>query len=479
MNRTGTPRRVRLAGLGIAIAAMLFAPRDALAHGHLKRSRPAAGATLREVPRLLRLEFTERPELAVSSLRLLDAQGVAVALAPVRAAPDSDRVLLADITGALAAGRYTVLWQIAGADGHPVTGKFTFTIATDAAGLEGRADTAAADTARAGSTSTPRTPAPRVAAATLRAPGFDALSPWYVAVRWAQFTALLVLIGAMAFHYLVLGVVRRRETHRALIPHADRRAITLATWAAALLAASAIARLAAQLHAVRAAGTGAAAVGLDALVFGTAWGRAWMLEAGALLLLAAALPLARRARMAMAGWALAAAAAVVLASVPGQSGHAAVPGTTLAVAIDTLHVLGAGGWMGGLLLVLAAGLPAAGAVGPERRGAAMAALVNAFSPTALGFASLVAVSGALAAWRNLGGAGALVETGYGRVLLVKLAALAVAAAIGAWNWRRARPALDATGDDAPIRLAMRAELAAGLAVLLVTAILVAVPMPAG
>jgi putative copper export protein len=50
--------------------------------------------------------------------------------------------------------------------------------------------------------------------------------------------------------------------------------------------------------------------------------------------------------------------------------------------------------------------------------------------------------------------------------------------IGLDNWHRARPGLAASGDDAAIRRAMRAELAAGAAILLITAVLVAIPTPA-
>ena len=68
--RMGFRRRVGVCLALLAVSALL--PARVHAHGALKRSRPAAGDTLRVVPRELRLEFSEAPELAVSMLRLLD-----------------------------------------------------------------------------------------------------------------------------------------------------------------------------------------------------------------------------------------------------------------------------------------------------------------------------------------------------------------------------------------------------------------------
>ena len=138
---------------------------------------------------------------------------------------------------------------------------------------------------------------------------------------------------------------------------------------------------------------------------------------------------------------------------------------------DGLHVMGAAGWLGALLwLVLS--LPA---VFTRNRG--VATLVNAFSPVALSFAALVTITGVLSAWLRLGTIPALWSSSYGQVLLVKLALLAGVALVGLYNWRRMRPALE-TDAVAPrfVRSAM-AELAFGVAVIMVTAVLVATPTP--
>ena len=140
-----------------------------------------------------------------------------------------------------------------------------------------------------------------------------------------------------------------------------------------------------------------------------------------------------------------------------------------------MHVIGAGGWLGSLLMVLLAGIPVAVRLGEGQRGPAVASLVNAFSPTALVFAGLAGATGVFAAWLHLGGVSALWQTEYGRTLLVKLAILSVVAGTGAYNWLRVKPALGDERGAARMRRSATVELAVGVLVLLVTAVLVATP----
>ena len=149
----------------------------------------------------------------------------------------------------------------------------------------------------------------------------------------------------------------------------------------------------------------------------------------------------------------------------------------LAILADALHVLAAGGWIGGLLVLVAAGVPAAMRLEREERGPAVAALVNAFSPTALAFAGALTLTGLFAAWLHMGSIPALWASGYGRTLLVKLGVLSGVFATGAYNWLKVKPALgDELGATRLCRSA-RVEIAIGALVLLVTAVLVATAPP--
>lgn len=498
----------------LAVLFSLLVPVAAYAHGALRRAVPASDARLSAVPRELRLTFTERVELSVARVTLAGPGGVAVELAPLAAVADSTNVIVTAIRGALAAGAYTVTWQIAGRDGHPVRGRYSFTVLPGATGLAGAATSAdtvaprpapspAGAAGEAGATVTapgqPAPPASHHPASTFPAAGdFDAESPAYVAVRWLTYAALLVVLGAVAFRVGVLGFLRRAPGARTgaggvagwfavvgFIPDTEHRAAALGYWGALALVVAAVARLGAQSVAMHGAAEALDPSRVLAMLRHTVWGWGWLLQLAGAALAALGFAAARRrgaagaAGRAGGGWAAATAAALLLAFTPALSGHAAASPrfTPLAIVSDGLHVLGAGGWLGGLLVMLAAGVPAALALGPERRGAAVAALVHAFSPTALGFAAVVAVTGVFAGWLHVGRLAALWETGYGQVLLVKLAVLTLVAATGAYNWLRVRPAL---GDDtgaARIRRSATAELAVGALVLLATAALVATPTP--
>lgn len=454
-----------------ALCALLLLPTYAHAHGHLVRARPGPGDTIRVAPRTLRLQFSEAPELAMSSIRLVDVQGRDIRLLPLRIDADSARVLIADIPELLAPGRYTVRWQMAGRDGHPMHGQYDFVLAADTARAVGPAVPSPIATTPA--------PAPIVRdslpAQTHLAEGFDSESSTYVIVRWVHFIGLLVVIGGVAFYWLVLGRVHQADLTDSVMQESAVRARSVALMGAFLLAVATIARLFAQWAALRANADDPAAMSLHVMVLGSGWGHAWLLEVGALTVAIVGLSVARRSAGARSGWAIAALGAIGLACAAALSGHAAVPQTTLPLATDVVHVLAAGCWMGALLVLLVAGLPPARAATAPAR--AMAALVNAFSSTALASAAVVVLSGVVAAWHNVGSVSALGGSSYGRVLLIKLAVLAVAALIGLYNWRRARPALAASGDDAAIRRAMRAELTAAAVILLVTAVLVAIPTP--
>lgn len=118
--------------LGRAVGLLVLTPALALAHGKLLRSTPTANGRVPAAPREVTLTFNEPVELAVSRVQLLGADGRAITLAkPVLA--EAGRTVRAGIPTTLAAGTYTVSWRVAGRDGHPVAGKFRFTVGAGAA----------------------------------------------------------------------------------------------------------------------------------------------------------------------------------------------------------------------------------------------------------------------------------------------------------------------------------------------------------
>jgi putative copper export protein/methionine-rich copper-binding protein CopC len=472
-------RRSAIAALLLSILSGVFPP-DAEAHKRLLGTDPAPESTVRTVPTEMRLTFSEPVDLRYARVELVGADGVSVSLGELRVAPDSANVLIAPIEGRLGAGEHTVRWVATSRDGHPVRGEFGFTIADDAAGLH---PVAPLGGERAAAVPAPGQDPPP--AAHHPVPGalggeFAVDSPGYVLVRWVSYLALLGVIGAACFALLVLGILQRqrRPDDHELIETARRRAASVGLGFVGLLLLVAVARLYAQSLAMHGAEHVLDADRVATMVTRTVWGWGWMIQAAAVVVAAAGFAAAWRG--AVAGWVLAALAAAALALTPALSGHAAaVPDALGAVAIvaHSAHVLGVGGWLGSLLVLLVAGIPAAMALGPARRGAAVASLVRAFSPTALLFASLVVLTGIAATAIHVGSVAALVGSRYGALLLIKVGIFGLVIGTGAYNYLRVQPVL---GDDVGAERLERSvafELGVGAAVLLLTALLVATPPP--
>ena len=476
---------VVLRALVVMLTLVALMPAIAIAHGALKRSSPASGAHLSEAPRELRLTFTEAPELAFTRIRLLGPDSADVALGPLSI--DSALTAVASVRGALVAGTYTVVWQVAGADGHPVRGRFRFTIAPGATGLMASAAPVPAvlqaDGEVAGNVSAPGQPSPpsehHNAASMPDGDGFGAESLPYVVIRWLQFMALLTVLGTLAFYFVVLGLLRRREPAESavqpMIPVASRRAAALGLGAVAMLGAVALLRLYAQSYAMHGVADAFNGGLVASMISSTVWGWGWLLQLLGVVLAFSGFWLARRGTT--SGWTIAALGALALAYSPALSGHAASSPrlTALAILADGLHIIGAGGWLGSLLLVLVVGVPAALALAERDRGPAAASLVNAFSPTAIVFAALAGITGIFAAWLHLGSVPALWQTAYGQMLIRKLIVLSVVVGTGAYNWLRVRPALGDVAGARRIRRSATIEVAVGVAVLAITAVLVATP----
>src|SRR5690606_16668423 len=113
----------------------LCVPSVVLAHAGLRSSVPADNSHLSVAPRELRLTFTEASELSFTRVELFGPDSQMVALGPIMYGDgDARRVVVASIRGALHVGTYTVVWQIVGADGHPVRGRYSFMIMPGASG---------------------------------------------------------------------------------------------------------------------------------------------------------------------------------------------------------------------------------------------------------------------------------------------------------------------------------------------------------
>lgn len=454
--------------LALAGVLVLLLPQLAFAHLGLRRSSPTDGAHLAAAPRELRLTFTEAVQPAFTRLRLIGPSGSEVPLSSLRQPLDSGQIILVEVSGPLEAGGYKIEWQVVGKDAHPVRGTILYVVAPGATGLE--------DPAKTGE-STGASALPHHDPTSMPSGDFGAESPGYVAIRALQFTALLVVIGALAFSFVVLGLLRRTETDADVVASMRIRAAGVGVWATFALLGTAILRLYMQSLAMHGQGDALNRDFVGPMLANTVWGWGWLLQLVGVLIAIVGFRMAAHGRA--SGWKLTAVAGIGLAITPALSGHAAAtPGLAgLAIAADALHVVGAAGWLGSLLFVLAVGIPLTMQLEKDRRGAAVARLVNAFSPTALMFAGLAALTGVFAAWLHIGFSSAIWTSDYGRILLIKLAILSVVLGTGAYNWLKVRPALGDTLGAKRMQRSAAMELTVGVLVVIVTAVLVATPPP--
>lgn len=255
------------------------------------------------------------------------------------------------------------------------------------------------------------------------------------------YSALLLIIGAQAATWLVRAT-SGRDGHE-LLQRIARVGIIAGTAMVALL----LFRLWA--HTAAAFGVADATTSwrsLSLIAFESRWGGSWRAQmmASVASLLVTAWAAGRHGRW--VALAPGVAAAALVGTFP-LMGHAA--GQPYRVAVDALHLLGGGVWLGTLAVLVVA-----------RAGDS---LFGRFSPLALSGAAIAASSGLVMAWIYVGTFGNLWTTPYGRLLIGKLAVLLAVAGCGYVNWRRLR----AQQPPAVARL----EVGLALAVVVITAFL--------
>jgi putative copper export protein len=298
-----------------------------------------------------------------------------------------------------------------------------------------------------------------------------------VLAKWITDVGIVWLVGACALRAITAVIARRGDRGDAgSAPDLDRGLVRHAGLALGLLLVATAARLYAQTY---------ASFGLDEAVTGellrlvaeeTRWGGRWMWQ-GAAVVVAAPMVVLVMGQVRLGWWLLGAATLIVVGTAP-LTGHAIAysGGAVVPMALQVGHLLAAGVWLGSLLALVAVALPRLGS-GEGDHGLVVARLVDRFSPVALTAAALLAGTGVWTAVLYVDEIPQLWETLYGRALLLKVGLFGVTAALGAYNWRRVRPALTSTGGVARLRRSSRLELLVALTVLAVTAWLVHLPMP--
>lgn len=456
------------AGLALlALPAILGAGRLHTLHTELKSSDPAKDTVVADPPAAITLTYTTDVQLALSSVEVRSSgPGHATAGKLDYLADDRHDVLVLPLNERLANGTYTVSWATAGPDSHPISGTFDFTV--DAPVEDG--EVAAAGTSPGAEANADGDPQ-----ANSRDPRAGlGRSKTYVA--FCLYAGIVAILGGAVFRLLVLGRCARTGESQEVIGFATHRAHGVVAVGAGFLLALLPLRLllqAASFFPDDPAGN------MLTVATGTPWALGWWLQVVSIVLVVAGLLFAGRGGVRPFGWKVIAAGALLLPIVPVLSGHGwSDSPRALSAAATWLHVVAAGGWMGGLACLLLAGLPALRRHGADAPADApgIAGMVGAFSRVAQAAVALLLVTGAAKVWIHIGAVSDLWTTRWGRTLLIKDLLVAGVLALGFYNWRVVRPAL--AGDPRPRRLQRPAvvELLIGVAVVGVTTFLVAQPL---
>jgi copper transport protein len=422
-----------------AVAALLLAlalPSDARAHAALLRSDPADNAILAAAPGEVRLWFNEVISAEFSSVQVFDLHGQAVELDGLRR-DGADPTMLVLSLPELDAGVYSVHWRVLSeADGHFTQGLMVFGVG------EGADVGAAAPTG-----------------------GESSLPLAEVLLRWLNFGLLAALIGGLAARYLVLAGVREPAGHAVALAGVGRRTELWTLVAGVAAVGVGLGLLVYQASALR----GSLPDGVPFLdVMGqllgrSRWGTLWAVRQALLLAFSSLVLLIYREGQAQEGHGLLSGAqrprggsgekvlvavAVVLALslvvVQALNGHAAAVSSSAAqaVAIDALHLLGVGLWLGTLLALAGALLPLL-----RQEGDAFVPLIRAtlrpFGRLAAPSVGLVAATGLYSLGRQVTSADALLLTAYGRTLMGKVGLMLVVGAFGLLNSMLLHPRLAA------------------------------------
>jgi len=410
------------------VATVLLAlafPAAASAHATLTTAEPGFGQRSERSPADVRLSFDQSVEAVGTAIRVLDTKGRLLSGNTVSSA---DKRTIEAPLQRLPRGGYTVRWGVMSADGHVVSGVYTFGV---------------------------RHEAPPAGEA------FGAAGPTTVehVVRWLYFLALALLAGGLGFRLLVL--------RGPLGPTGQRRFyLTLGIGAVATLEVGIFAFLLRAEDALQLPFVDFLYGDLSPLARDTRFGTAFVaMTLGSALVSALVFLswLTDRERLLWPAFVL----ALGFASGLSLSGHSAADAGSswLSQLADWLHLAAASLWVGGLVQLAFVVWP----LEPELRRRAFLR----FSRLATVLIVVLLAAGTYLSILRLPHLADLWSEGYGRVLLVKLGLVSLALAWGGAHHFLVRPALE-RGEPllAALPRSLAGESAVGMAILLAAAVLV-------
>ncbi|MEP1122783.1 MAG: copper resistance protein CopC [Ilumatobacter sp.] len=349
------------------------------AHADLVETIPGNQAVLDEAPSEIVLTFSEAIDPVEPALRVVDADGNDVDLGTADQSR-GDTTLGVEIDETLSNGTYVVAWQALSADSHNIRGAFTFSVGEETATRSGLVDDLFAT-----SNDSP-----------------DGAVPLAIG-RFASYAGIAVVLGGL---FAATALARPQLSTRRIGRLLMAGVATGAAGTAAMISAQ------------------ASLIGSSVLdwptVAATQSGQWWVLRFAAIVAFVP-IVLSRHRLRSKVGAAAATFAGLGLLGIVAAGGHG-VTGRWVALgfAATVTHLAAMTIWVGGLTLLII-GLPRT----------RFWETANRFSPWALGSVAVLALSGSLNGWRQVGGLGGITDSSYGRWLVVKVTLVAVVVATAA------------------------------------------------
>lgn len=400
-----------VASFFLAVLGLVAAAPAAWAHATLVTQNPADGAIVRHAPASVSATFDQPVGVSPDSLQVFAPDGARVDTGGTTHGSKPQEIVV-KLKSGLGRGTYTVGWHVISADSHPVQGAWTFSVG-------------APSKTSVNASSLNLTASPLV--------GFA-----FGVIRWVAFCSFALLIGAVAFVLWCWPAGASRP---------DLFRTVMGAWGG--LAGSVLAAL--LLQGAYGAGEGVSRVFWPNVLHATLYSRYGRSLGIRLVLVVVALFVftsilgnlrieGRRpsGRTSVTWGALAAALAATWAAADHAGTGIQVP---LSLVSDTIHLCSVAIWLGGLTMLAtivlrrpkaADGKPAARPADRKGRMATQEAAraVERFSPVALSCVGAIVITGTYQAWRGVGSWPALVDTTYGRLLLIKIGAMCLLIALG-------------------------------------------------
>lgn len=418
-------RHFLIVWVAVSALALLWARAiPAFAHAVLLSADPAPNALLETAPTQVRLLLTEPVAPAFSRIAVFDQSGRQVDNGDLKSDSDDGTALVVTLPP-LSSGTYLVSWEVLSTvDGHTTSGSFPFGVGV-----------------------AQLTSAPGSVSSTAQRP-----TPFSTGARWFNLTGLALLLGLLTFRLLVWNPafkgVELNEADERLDLAFGRASLKVGIAGLALVGLGLIFTLIAQAARIN-------LLSFDNLRtwLGTQFGSLWLVRflvtttvGFAMADLYVGLGEGRRGLRGWEWWAgLAALIGLALTTALVSHSAALTQDTQQAIAVDVVHVLAAGVWVGGLLQ-LALGLWMGRSFPANSRAWLNLSLSLNFSALAAGAVGALLVSGSYLAWKHVGSWTALFGTAYGLTLLAKLPLAVPAFSIAAVNLLIIKPRLDAALD---------------------------------